>query len=87
MVGTLKSCSVQMFADDTLMYAMGRSPDEVVALLNEDLRNVKVWLRNNSIVTNYAKTKVMFLGEGKGTLLNSHSHTLEEVSEIKLLGT
>lgn len=70
-----------MFADDTLIYAMGRSRDEVVALLNEDLRSVQVWLRNNSIVLNYDKTKLMFLGERKGT---SDTHFKVEINGCTL---
>lgn len=62
-----------MFANDTFvcMHWLEVEIHEVIALVNEDFRNVEVWFRSNSILSNYDKTKVMFLGERKGTLLNS----------------
>lgn len=61
MIGVLKSCSIQTFSDDTLGLLFCRH--EVIALRNEDLRNVHTgvvqkWLY---FVLNYDKTKVMFL--------------------------
>ena len=54
--------NVRMYADDTSLTYASSSPDELSHTINNDLKNVHVWLNANRLSLNTTKTKCMFLG-------------------------
>jgi len=58
----LKKCRIHMFADDTLIYCMGKNGDAIVENLNFEMLEVKKWLDGNKLSLNAEKTKCMVIG-------------------------
>ena len=54
--------TVRMYADDTSLTYASSSPDDLSHAINDDLKNVLVWLNSNRLSLNITKTKCMFLG-------------------------
>ena len=59
MPNDLKHSTVDMYADDTLIYVCHKDTNVIEKKLNEDLHNLSIWLVNNHINVNVSKTKVM----------------------------
>lgn len=59
----LKICMIHMFADDVQLYFCSTNIgiDEMVRLINADLKNVSLWSLNNLLPINSSKTKAMFI--------------------------
>ena len=53
----LKHSTVDMYADDTLIYVCYKDINENEKKLNEDLQNPSIWLINNHMKVNVSKTK------------------------------
>lgn len=67
----LKFCNIHMFADDVQIY-LGSTDlpiDEMVNLLNDDLRRVYSWSLRNLLPVNIEKTKVMLISRNRNHLL------------------
>ena len=58
----VKYCQVQLYADDTLLYASGPTVNVVESKLSEDMERIITWLNGNYLFLNYEKTKVMLVG-------------------------
>ena len=58
----LKYVTIDMYADDTLVYMCGKDPNEIANSLNDDLKALNTWFKDNLMKVNADKTKVMFLG-------------------------
>ena len=58
----LKSTTAGLYADDTQIYASSDNYDELVGLLNSDLKNISKWLLDNKLQHHATKTKLMFIG-------------------------
>lgn len=85
----MKHCQVHLFADDTLIYISGDDPTEMVNTLNQELKELTLWLKKNVLVLNAKKTKYMTISkDGKATALNVtiDGEPLEMVQEIVYLG-
>ena len=88
----VKKCSLQLYADDTVLYFSDKSPKVIESVLNNDLNNLYTWMCSNRLSVNESKTVCMLIGnrqmlskcnELKLTLCKS---TLEQVHFTKYLG-
>ena len=48
----VKHCSVNMYADDTLLYLVGTTVHNLVFHINQDLQGLSEWLEDNNLVLN-----------------------------------
>ena len=58
----LKFTTSGLYADDTQIFASSDNYDELVELLNSDLKNISRWLSDNKLQHHTTKTKLMFIG-------------------------
>lgn len=86
-------CSIQLFADDTLLYYAANSVTEVISVINKELHIIQGWLGSNSLVVNVQKTKFMLIRSRYNfSDINNHNGVyiydtkLEQVRECKYLG-
>ena len=57
-----KHCSIQLYADDTLLYFGSKCVDTIETKLSEDLEQMISWLSSNYLFLNYKKSKIMLIG-------------------------
>ena len=85
-------CSIQLFADDTLIYFHSKDLKHLMQTMNIELDKVSNWFNGNSLKLNIKKTKFMLLGnsrlEFEETKLSIMIKTemIETVKNIKYLG-
>jgi len=93
-VHAINDCSIELFADDTMIYMIGRDLHEIHKIVNNDLDRLFVWLNNNSLSFNVSKSKWCLFGK-KGKLINFNygsvsikinNEELMKVEQIKYLG-
>ncbi|KAJ8343940.1 hypothetical protein SKAU_G00312690 [Synaphobranchus kaupii] len=84
--------AIHLYADDTILYATGPSPDAVLMLLQSSFNSIQQAFSSLHLMLNTSKTKVMWFGK-KSSVPISPPHirtlsgmTLEQVSEYKYLG-
>ena len=53
----VKQCSVNMYADDTVLYLAGPSVHSLIFYINHDLQCLSEWLEDNNLVFTVSKTK------------------------------
>ena len=58
----MSHCKIQLYADDTLLYASSSSVTDIEFMLSEDLKHIIEWLNENFLYLNYSKTKIMLTG-------------------------
>ena len=58
----MSHCKIQLYADDTLLYASSSSVTDIEFMLSEDLKHIIEWLNDNFLYLNYSKTKIMLTG-------------------------
>lgn len=89
--------SINLFADDTLVYFSGTNVKDVVNKLNNDLLKITEWLKCNKLKLNADKTKAMVIAKSSIVRnrvineLNVHgicieNDNIEFVNEFKYLG-
>ena len=84
--------TVDMYADDTLMYVCHKDVNVIEKCLNEDLVSLSKWLDNSLMKANVSKTKVMLLGTpARTSKVNNvnivmNNNTVEKVNSFKYLG-
>ena len=70
----VKHCSVNMYADNTVLYLAGPRVDNLTFYINQDLQCLSEWLEDNSLILNVSKTKcVLFTSrrhKGRDCILN-----------------
>ena len=54
---------VEIFADDTETYRVGKTVDEVACILQELVNEVSRWCKNNSLSIHPDKTEIMIISE------------------------
>ena len=64
-----------MYADDTTIYCIGRSVDEVAAALNQSLTELYAWCVRNKLTPHPKKSEYMLIHRGSFT--GPHPYTLE----------
>lgn len=83
------NCSVVMFADDTTVYASGKTPEEVAAKLEEGMTSLSKWLKSNSLLVNATKTQYLMVSNKalqRGQPIRFGESIIEPQSTMKLLG-
>ena len=63
----VQGCSVELYADDTLIYFASKSVSEIQAQLTGGLTDVLSWLHANFLILNLEKTKIMLVGTHQRT--------------------
>ena len=58
----LESCSVTLYADDTVLYFSSKLISEIETKMNSDLRLVCDWLKLNQLTLNIKKSQFMLIG-------------------------
>ena len=60
----VKHCSVNMYADDTVLYLAGPTVKNLNFHINQDLQCLSEWLEDSNLVLNVSKTKcVLFTSQ------------------------
>ena len=67
----VKECSIQMYADDTVIYVSHRSVSEVEKALTSDMANIAKWLESNRLIINLKKGKTETMLFGTANRLHS----------------
>ncbi|MES9905540.1 MAG: reverse transcriptase family protein, partial [Sedimenticola sp.] len=87
-------CCTDMFADDSTLTTISKSPDAIAANLNFDLSEVQSWCKVNAMSINADKTKTMLLStkpkikaiKDRIPEINLNDTKLQHTSCVKLLG-
>ena len=88
----VQGCSVELYADDTLIYFASKSVSEIQAQLTGGLTDVLSWLHANFLILNLEKTKIMLVGthqmnaEADDLVIEISNTRLEKVNKFKYLG-
>ena len=89
--GAVASCSVLMYADDTVIFCTGRQASTIEATLNRELNQIESWLRENNLFINVTKTESMIFGTSQRLAnidsfsININGSPIKRVSEFKYL--
>ena len=78
-----------LYADDTTIYVMGKSPKYLRFKLQDDLNSLLSWLRVNKLKLNTKKTKVLLFNKDglfPNVELSVYNDTIECVTYFKFLG-
>ena len=92
LVDCVKSCQVQLYADDTVLYFSHSSTKNIESALNSDLESVNKWMSKNKLTVNCKKTECMLIGNkhmlAKQNVLNValNKSPLNQVRKFKYLG-
>ena len=87
----LQGCSVELYADDTLIYFASKSVSEIQAQLTGGLTDVLSWFQANFLILNLKKTKIMLVGtdqrnaEADNLVIEISNTCLEQVDMFKYL--
>lgn len=87
----LKSCKLQMFADDTLVYLTDRNIESKIDIINSELEILYNVINQNKLKLNIDKTKMMIITNKKNLNKNDlhikiNNEILQCEKEIKYLG-
>ena len=92
LLNVVNRCSMLMYADDTVLFYPASKVDALQERLNEELKAIECWLRQNSLFSNVYKTEAMVFGASP-RLSNIDSFTIgvngssiKRVSQFKYLG-
>ena len=58
----LQNSNPSLYADDTVISASSHDFDELVAIINADLENIRKWMISNKLQVHPKKTKYTFIG-------------------------
>ena len=87
---TVNTATTFLYADDTTMYCVGESVDQVTTTLNKALEELALWCKHNSLVPHPKKCEGMILKRNHfiGPLgsLKINQHLIKWSSSSKLLG-
>ena len=79
-----------LFADDSNLFISGRDSDLIMKTLNEELKEISLWLKANKLSLNIKKTHFMiFSSKNKAhpnVYINIDGETISENSKTKFLG-
>ena len=95
-VKCVKKCSLNVYADDTVIFFFGSDLKTMYDTMNDELRLIMNWLEVNCLKLNCKKSKGMFVGSGKlkgynGWSVDEHqillnNEIVEFVEKFKYLG-
>ena len=90
LVASIQSGSVYMYSDDTIVYCIGKTIDEVSAALNQSPKESYVWCVKNRRTPHPKKSECMLIYRGSFTCplppINRGGNNLEWVTHSRLLG-
>ena len=81
--------SFVMFADDTNIFIKGCDLNNIISILNSELKNISTWFQANQLSLNVSKTHYMIFSNCRAkahSTVNIDGHELEMVSCTKFLG-
>ena len=87
-----KHCSIQLYADYTLLYFSSKCVDTIETKLSEDLEQMISWLSSNYLFLNDKKSKIMLIGtiqrlsSTASFAIKANDKVLERVYSFKYLG-
>ena len=61
MIYVLQFCHVTLYADDTFLYLVSKSTEDLQSKINADLRRICKWLRANQLTLNVKKSNFYLL--------------------------
>ena len=76
---SIKTCILDLFADDAILYSSSPSIVNLTNCLNDDLKNFQDWCIRNNMVINVPKTKAMFVSSR-----NAAAKVLENCPNLKI---
>ena len=88
----LENCSINMYADDTVMYFTNLCTSEIARVVQDDLNGVVQLMESSRLILNQSKTKSMLFGSWKNlakspnVCIQLYRKTLERVAEFSYLG-
>lgn len=91
----IKYCRFHLFADDMLLFIVGKDKCEMERRINEDLQHIWGWLNTNKLKINVKKTKAMVIGTrsclrsmigNNGLNIEIEGQQIEIVERFKYLG-
>ena len=88
----VKQSNINLYADDTALFASAESVGDLLVLLNDDLSAIGDWLRSNCICLNYSKSVSMLIGSAHSLKnlppinVSIHGNVLTPVEMVKYLG-
>ena len=94
MPSVVTKASINMYADDTALYASHSNAITAAKVVSDDLAKIHNWCFENSLIINSKKTYAMFLSRNKVNILQQRNNAsiildgspLKTVSEICYLG-
>ena len=86
------SCSVHLYADDTVLYFSHKDPHTVQSILQQELVKLDEWITKKKLKINYDKTVSMLIGNRH--MIKRHNrldlsikgHDIDQVPNVKYLG-
>ena len=79
-----------LFADDSNLFISGRDPDLIMRTMNNELKEISLWLKANKLSLNIKKTHFMiFSSKNKShpnVCINIDGETINETAKTKFLG-
>ena len=87
-----ENCEIRLFADDALIYTTGYSSLELNETLNDQMKDIEVWLGINRLQLNVNKTKAMIIRGVRKKVAECNlkiilaNKVIEVVDELKYLG-
>ena len=88
----LENCSINMYADDTVLYFTNLCTSEIAGIVQDDLNRVVQWMEGSRLILNQSKTKSMLFGSWQNLAkspnfcLQLYGKTLERVAKFSYLG-
>ena len=84
----LKQTTVILYADDTMIYAIGRNMRALKCKVQSDLNNLSMWLNANKLLLNVTKTKSLLFSHSNCTVtdLKVNGQVIQDVKCFKFLG-
>ena len=72
----LQNCSINMYADDTVMYFTNLCASEIARVVQDDLNRVVQWMESCWLILNQSKTKSMPFGSNHQIFVYSYTERL-----------
>ena len=88
----LENCSINMYADDTVMYFTNLCTSEIARVVQDDLNGVVQSMESSRLILNQSKTKSMLFGSWQNLAkspnfcIQLYGKTLERVAKFSYLG-
>ena len=64
----VKTCTVNLYADDTMIYSTDMNTKVLGAMVEKDLESVAVWIEMNGLKMNVMKTQLMVVTEKENVM-------------------